>query len=121
MTKHSHQIKHLRSKYVRFPLDLKPGTLNQFRAVCEDAGTTPTTEIKRFIKKYIEESRTKQYFVDFNTGAENKWADTLEEAMKLAEDGLAHTQQPVTVYDGEREVACLPLIDGEPEGGRCKK
>lgn|GEM_PF-864274 len=117
VTKHARQVKHLRGKYVRFPLDLKPGTLDQFRVVCEDNGTTPTTEIKKLIKKFTEEHKMKQLFIDFNTGAGNGWADTLEEAMELAEEGLAYTQQPVTVYDGEREVARLPWYGVEPEEG----
>lgn len=52
-TKYSSQIKNLRKNYVRFPLDLKPGILDAFRAACAANGTTPTTEIKRFISEYI--------------------------------------------------------------------
>ena len=52
-TKYSSQIKNLRKNYVRFPLDLKPEVLDAFRAVCAANGTTPTTEIKRFISDYI--------------------------------------------------------------------
>ncbi len=52
-TKYSSQIKNLRKNYVRFPLDLKPEILDSFRAACAAKGTTPTTEIKRFIFDYI--------------------------------------------------------------------
>ena len=52
-TKYSSQIKNLRKNYVRFPLDLKPEVLAAFRAACAANGTTPTTEIKRFISDYI--------------------------------------------------------------------
>jgi len=50
--KYKTQIKNLRTNYVRFPLDLKPDVLDRFKAVCEERGTTPTTEIKRFIAEY---------------------------------------------------------------------
>ena len=52
-TKYNSQIKNLRKNYVRFPLDLKPEVLDAFRAACAAKGTTPTTEIKRFISDYI--------------------------------------------------------------------
>lgn len=51
-SKYSAQIKNLRKNYVRFSLDLKPDVLEQFREVCRNNGTTPTTEIKRFIADY---------------------------------------------------------------------
>lgn len=43
------QIRNLRKNYVRFPLDLKPDVLQAFRDTCERNGTTPTTEIKKYI------------------------------------------------------------------------
>ena len=52
-TKYETQIKNLRKNYVRFPLDLKPDVLEAFRAACTANGTTPTTEIKKFIAQYI--------------------------------------------------------------------
>lgn len=51
--KYESQIKNLRKNYVRFPLDLKPDVLEAFRAACTANGTTPTTEIKKFIVQYI--------------------------------------------------------------------
>lgn len=53
--KYSSQQKHIRSNYVRFPLDLKPEVLQRFKEKCAENGTTATTELKRFISKYIEE------------------------------------------------------------------
>lgn len=52
-SKYKTQIKNLRKNYVRFPLDLKPDTLEAFRGACAANGTTPTTEIKKFIAEYI--------------------------------------------------------------------
>ena len=54
----AHQ-KYLRKTYVRFPLDLKPEVLDKLREVCKKNGTTPTTEIKRFINEYISENEDK--------------------------------------------------------------
>lgn len=56
--KYESQQKNLRKNYVRFPLDLKPDILAAFRSACDKNDTTPTTEIKRFIKNYIEQSGT---------------------------------------------------------------
>lgn len=52
--KYSAQQKHLRANYVRFPLDLKPDILEQFKAKCHEHGTTPTAEIKKFIAEYCK-------------------------------------------------------------------
>lgn len=56
---YSAQKKHLRTHYVRFPLDLRPEVLEAFRNACKKNATTPTTEIKRFISSYCEEAREK--------------------------------------------------------------
>ena len=34
--KYASQQKHLRTKYVRFPLDLKPDVLEAFKAKCDE-------------------------------------------------------------------------------------
>lgn len=52
-SKYESQMKNLRKNYVRFPLDLKPDVLDAFKAACAENGTTPTTEIKKFIARYI--------------------------------------------------------------------
>lgn len=46
------QKKHIRANYARFPLDLRPETLEEFKKACAKNGTTPTTEIKKFIASY---------------------------------------------------------------------
>lgn len=51
---YSAQEKHIRSNYVRFPLDLKPEMLEAFKKKCYENGTAPTTEIKKFINQYIK-------------------------------------------------------------------
>lgn len=53
-SKYASQIKSLRKNYVRFSLDLKPEVLELYRQACSRNGTTPTTEIKKFIKDYCE-------------------------------------------------------------------
>ncbi len=53
-SKYVSQANHIRKTYVRFPLDLKPEILEAFKAKCKENGTTPTTEIKKFINSYIE-------------------------------------------------------------------
>ena len=56
-SKYSAQIKNLRRNYVRFPLDLKPEVLEAFKAKCAELGTTPTTEIKKFITDFIKDEQ----------------------------------------------------------------
>lgn len=53
------QKKHIRTHYTRFPLDLRPDVLEEFKRACEKNGTTPTTEIKKFIAAYCEAVREK--------------------------------------------------------------
>ncbi|MCD8147777.1 MAG: hypothetical protein LUD84_10985 [Clostridiales bacterium] len=55
--KYKRQAEYNRSHYVRFPLDLKPEVLEAFRAACKANGTTPTTEIKKFIAGYIDANK----------------------------------------------------------------
>ena len=50
------QQKHLRSNYVRFSLDLRPAVLEEFKRICAERGTTPTTQIKKFISEYCARS-----------------------------------------------------------------
>lgn len=45
-SKYAAQQRYNRKNYVRFPLDLKPDVLEEFRRVCADNGTNPTAEIK---------------------------------------------------------------------------
>lgn len=53
-SKYQTQIRNLRKNYVRFPLDLKPDVLEEFKEKCKANGTTPTTEIKKFIAEYCK-------------------------------------------------------------------
>ena len=59
-SKYAQQIKSLRKNYVRFPLDLKPDVLERFRRICSENGTTPTTEIKKFIAEYCDNNDKQQ-------------------------------------------------------------
>ena len=52
--KYKAQIKHLRSNYKRITIDFKIDELDIFKKLCKENNTTPTTEIKQFVKKYIE-------------------------------------------------------------------
>ena len=45
---------------MRFPLDFKPDELENFNRICKANGTTPTTEIKKFVKAYCEEHTSKE-------------------------------------------------------------
>ena len=53
-SKYSAQVKHLRTHYTRFTLDLCPDVLEAFKVACKNNGTTPTTEIKKFIASYCD-------------------------------------------------------------------
>ena len=55
-SKYQAQQRYNRKNYVRFPLDLKPDILEAFRTACKANGTTPTTEIKRFIAEYTSQA-----------------------------------------------------------------
>lgn len=55
-SKYTRQAAYNRKTYVRFPLDLKPEVLEAYKAACQKNGTTPTTEIKKFIAEYIEKA-----------------------------------------------------------------
>lgn len=56
-SKYSRQAAYNRKNYVRFPLDLRPEVLDAFKNKCKENGTTPTTEIKKFISTYISENK----------------------------------------------------------------
>lgn len=53
-SKYISQQKYIRKNYVRFPIDLKPEVLEQFKKLCNENNTTPTTEIKKFISEYCK-------------------------------------------------------------------
>ncbi len=56
MAKYARQAEYNRKTYVRFPLDLRPEVLEAFRAACRKRGEVPTTEIKKFIQRYIDQA-----------------------------------------------------------------
>lgn len=51
---YKYQIKHLRNNYKRLSIDFKTDELEKFKEICKANKTTPTTEIKKFVKLYIE-------------------------------------------------------------------
>lgn len=53
-SRYQSQIRNLRKNYVRFALDFKPEVLDAYKAACAANGTTPTTEMKKFVNAYIE-------------------------------------------------------------------
>lgn len=58
-----------------------------------------------------------KYYVNYGTGAGNEYVEgTLDDAKKVAEDGLAYTQTDVKIQteDGE-DVAVLPWYGVVPE------
>jgi len=57
----------------------------------------------------------KKYFIDFNTGAGNEYAKTLEDAKRKAEENLAYTQQDVDIYEDDEIIATMPWWGTEPE------
>lgn len=52
--KYKAQIKHLRNNYKRLTIDFKIQELEKFKEICKNKNTTPTTEIKQFVKSFIE-------------------------------------------------------------------
>lgn len=51
--KYRSQIKHLRNNYKRITIDFKIEELETFKMICKINNTTPTTEIKKFVRLYI--------------------------------------------------------------------
>lgn len=43
----------------------------------------------------------KKYQIDYHTGAGNEYANTLEEAMEIADSGASYTGQDITISDSE--------------------
>lgn len=58
-SKYKYQIKYLRDKYKRFSIDFKIDELETFKRICDLNNTTPTTEIKSFVRKYIDIHKNK--------------------------------------------------------------
>ncbi len=45
----------------------------------------------------------KRYHICYHTGAGDDYADTLDEAMKIADEGAAYTQQDISIEDENGE------------------
>lgn len=54
--KYKAQIKHLKTHYKKFQIDFKNETFDKLQEICKKNGTTPTTEIKKFVELYIKEN-----------------------------------------------------------------
>ena len=57
-SKYKYQIKHLKNNYKKFHIDFKNELFDEFLKICKKNQTTPTTEIKKFVEKYIEENKS---------------------------------------------------------------
>lgn len=44
-----------------------------------------------------------KYYIDYNTGAGNEYAETLEEAKALADEGACYTQESIHIYEVETD------------------
>ena len=53
-SKYTSQIRHMKRYYKRFPIDFRIEELEKFKEICKKNNTTPTTEIKNFVKNYIK-------------------------------------------------------------------
>lgn len=61
------------------------------------------------------------YRVDYQTGAGNFEADTLGEAMDLADQGAAYTQKDIIIYDENGEEAARRQWWGVPTDAETQK
>ncbi len=43
----------------------------------------------------------KKYLIDYNTGAGNNFADSIEDAKQKADEGAAYTQKDIVIYEGK--------------------
>lgn len=57
-----------------------------------------------------------KYMVNYNTGAGNEEAYSIEEAKNKAESGICYTQEPIDIFDREKEevVSTLPWYGVKP-------
>ena len=70
---YSAQKKHIRTHYARFPLDLRPEVLEEFKKACADNGTTPTT---RGISNYRQGRQKCRPFVIFGSWRKEECTNT---------------------------------------------
>ena len=50
------QIKPIQNNYKRFRIDIKKDEFDLLQLICKKNNTTLTTEIKKFLKSYIEKN-----------------------------------------------------------------
>lgn len=56
------------------------------------------------------EINMKKYYIDYNTGAGNEYAETLEEAKALADEGACYTQESIYIYEVDEEKETKELV-----------
>lgn len=44
------------------------------------------------------------YYINYHTGVEDDTAETIEQAMQIADDAACYTQQKITIEDGNGNV-----------------
>jgi hypothetical protein len=48
-----------------------------------------------------------RYYINFGTGAGNRYADSLEEAMEVADESASYTQRSITILDSDDNVVAV--------------
>ena len=56
MENNKYKIKHIQNNYKRFRIDIKKDEFDLLQLICKKNNTTLTTEIKKFLKSYIEKN-----------------------------------------------------------------
>lgn len=93
-------------RYNEYLTDIKEYALEYFK----------TDESGEFVEGSDFELAPTKYMVNYNTGAGDEYAYSLEEAKKLAELGICYTQESINIFDREEEetIAMLPWYGVEP-------
>lgn len=63
------------------------------------------------------------YYINYNTGAGNDYADTLEEAMQIADANACYTQQNITIEDIDGNAVAIRRwwgVEYDPETDYCE-
>lgn len=56
ISKYDAQIRHINNNYKRFRLDIKNNDFEKLQEICKKKNTTLTTEIKKFLKSFLDEN-----------------------------------------------------------------
>jgi hypothetical protein len=67
--------------------------------------------------EYFKRRAKMKYQINYNTGAGNQEAETLEDAMSLADGGVAYTKEPMIITCDKKEVARRSWYGVPPEEG----